>query len=319
MAAFNGKEGHWVTTKDGKHLFIKEDLVDKQEREINEAKEKQKALNDEHKVQDDPVKTNPYYRGLAEEAKKVLAMPEKDFEQLNDKSTALYNLMSKFADAKVAKGELYDALQKANRKIDAEIHMGYVNTGRYDDEVKKSAKRKGQIDYLEGSIWKGSGKATSPKDIKVGDIVDSDQYEFTDQRLAPFVKKGRWKGDYYGVAVVGNGDFSIRVTKVTPGKTTTEITGEKLGGAPMTMTKKIPNSVYLRTFGFPEQIKSVREMPEKSLSEITRKNEAYIRVINAMKKAGYQGSDDKDYNAVIDEFAKLTVREGDLKRAKKKG
>ena len=40
---FNDKDGHWITTKDGKHIFIQEDLIDKQDREI---KEQQKLTND---------------------------------------------------------------------------------------------------------------------------------------------------------------------------------------------------------------------------------------------------------------------------------
>ena len=48
MADFNGKEGHWVTTKSGKHIFISEDLVGKRDREINEQEEYTKKLNEEH-------------------------------------------------------------------------------------------------------------------------------------------------------------------------------------------------------------------------------------------------------------------------------
>ena len=36
MAEFNGKNGHWVTTKEGKHLFIEEDSVSMRDRQIKE-------------------------------------------------------------------------------------------------------------------------------------------------------------------------------------------------------------------------------------------------------------------------------------------
>lgn len=53
MANFNDKDGHWITTKTGKHLFIKdEDAIDKQEREIGEQKELTKKLDDEHNKQE---------------------------------------------------------------------------------------------------------------------------------------------------------------------------------------------------------------------------------------------------------------------------
>lgn len=45
MAKFNGNEGHWITTKDGRHIFIDEDLIDKQEREIKEQQALTKSLS----------------------------------------------------------------------------------------------------------------------------------------------------------------------------------------------------------------------------------------------------------------------------------
>lgn len=48
MAQFKGQEGHWITTKDGRHLFISEDLVDKQEREIKEQQKLTAELNAQH-------------------------------------------------------------------------------------------------------------------------------------------------------------------------------------------------------------------------------------------------------------------------------
>lgn len=40
----DNQKGHWITTKDGRHLFINEDLIDKQEREIKEQEEMTKNL-----------------------------------------------------------------------------------------------------------------------------------------------------------------------------------------------------------------------------------------------------------------------------------
>lgn len=141
MAEYKGKQGRWITTKDGRHLFL-EDEVDKQEREIKESKARQDALNAEHEVKSDPVKDNAYFRGLAEDAKKVLAMPEDDFEKMGDKQTALYEELGKFAKYGVDKGETYEALKKAHHRLEAVVNMAYVNTGRYEDEAKKYGDKK---------------------------------------------------------------------------------------------------------------------------------------------------------------------------------
>ena len=112
-----------------------------------------------------------------------------------------------------------------------------------------TAKRAAQLDYLESSIWKGSGKALSPSDVKKGDIIDLQSYKFKEDNLAPIVIKGMFKGTYNGVGVRGSvKDVSMRVTSVKKGKETTTFTGEKLGGAPVTITIEYPNEYYLRTF-----------------------------------------------------------------------
>ena len=113
-----------------------------------------------------------------------------------------------------------------------------------------SEKRKAQIDNLENSIWRGTGKAINPNNIKKGDVIDLEQYKFNETNLKPTVIKGMYKGEYNGVGVRGSvKDVSMRVDSVKAGKTTTTITGQKLGGAPVTITEEFPNDVYLRTFG----------------------------------------------------------------------
>lgn len=113
-----------------------------------------------------------------------------------------------------------------------------------------TGKRATQLDYLENTIWNGSGKAITPNDIKKGDVIDLVQYKFNETSLKPEVVKGMFKATYNGTNVRGSvKDVSMRVTDVKVGKDTTTIIGEKVGGAPMTITKEYPNDVYLRTFG----------------------------------------------------------------------
>lgn len=140
MAEFNGKQGRWVTTKDGRKVFL-EDEVDKQEREIAEAKKRIDAYNSNN-TKSDPVKSNALYKGLSEEAEKVLSMKDSDFESMNDKYTEIYGILAKFANANINSGDTYERLLKENHRLEAVLNFAYVNTGRYQDEVKKYADKK---------------------------------------------------------------------------------------------------------------------------------------------------------------------------------
>lgn len=141
MAEFNGKQGRWVTTKDGRKVFL-EDEVDKQEREIAEAKKRSDAYNKNRKNESDPVRDNALYKGLAKEADRVLGMKDSDFESMNDKYTEIYGILAKFADANITSGDTYKRLLKENHRLDTVLNFAYVNTGRYQDEVNKYADKK---------------------------------------------------------------------------------------------------------------------------------------------------------------------------------
>lgn len=52
MAEYNGKQGRWITTKEGRHLFIAEDEADRQEREIREREEQTKKFTAEQRGED---------------------------------------------------------------------------------------------------------------------------------------------------------------------------------------------------------------------------------------------------------------------------
>ena len=82
----NSEKGRWVTIN-GKHLFISDDQTEKQEREIAESQKRADEYNKSRQTKVDPVENNPYYRGLAEEAKKVLS--SKDSENRINKGRIL--------------------------------------------------------------------------------------------------------------------------------------------------------------------------------------------------------------------------------------
>ena len=79
MAEFKGMTGHWVTTKDGRKVFISDDPVDKQEREITEQKKRADELNKGYEA---PVDTATYNEAtsLAKEAVGNLVEYQAEFE-----------------------------------------------------------------------------------------------------------------------------------------------------------------------------------------------------------------------------------------------
>lgn len=113
---------------------------------------------------------------------------------------------------------------------------------------KPKTQRDLQIDNLEQSIWRGSGKALNPSSLKVGDRIEGVQYTFQPNVLMPTQKKGAWSGDYAGVPMKFSADNTFQVTSVVSKGNSTTITATKLGGAGGTVKKKIPNDVYLRVY-----------------------------------------------------------------------
>ena len=67
MAEYKGKQGRWVTTKEGRHLFIEEDSVDKQEREIREREESTKKLTAEMRADEDFIEGGHDYPEMGAE------------------------------------------------------------------------------------------------------------------------------------------------------------------------------------------------------------------------------------------------------------
>lgn len=61
----DNQKGHWITTKDGRHLFIKEDLVDKQEREIKEREEQTRRLTNEMRGDTKPTISLKSFRAMS--------------------------------------------------------------------------------------------------------------------------------------------------------------------------------------------------------------------------------------------------------------
>ena len=92
------------------------------------------------------------------------------------------------------------------------------------------------------------GEPLSPNSVKVGNVVDGEIYTFTDLKESPDITRSTWSGEYEGTKIKVSADNAFRVIDVKPGKNKTEIVGEKLGGAPMIVKKKINNDAYLRVY-----------------------------------------------------------------------
>ena len=120
--------------------------------------------------------------------------------------------------------------------------------GGQSGSQKPKSQRELQIDNLEQSIWRGSGKALSPSAVNVGDRIEGIQYSFEPNVLAPTQKKGSWSGDYNGTPMKFSADNYFQVTSVVSSGNFTTITASKVGGAGGTVKKKLPNDVYLRVY-----------------------------------------------------------------------
>lgn len=133
--------------------------------------------------------------------------------------------------------------------------------------------------------------------------------------------------DTYPTRYDGHTNTSRSFDKFKNGYFVREVKFDKDGNVVSDTYKRISKEDYehargadhakMRANDFTSQISSVRGMPEKTLRDIKKKNEAYLDLINKMKKSGYQGSEDKDYNDVITEFSKLSGREYSMKKASK--
>lgn len=137
----NSEKGRWVTVN-GKHLFMSDDPYEKKEREIADSKKRADKYNQSRQEESDPVRNNALYKGLSEEADKVLSAKDSDFESLTEKSVALYQTISKFNKYGIDSGETLERLKKENHRIEEITKDGYVKTGRYEEEIGKLAKKR---------------------------------------------------------------------------------------------------------------------------------------------------------------------------------
>lgn len=183
----NSEKGRWVTIK-GKHLFISDDPYEKQEKEIQDSKKRADEYNKSRQEKSDPVKENAYYRGLAEDANKILSAKDSDFDSLIDKSTALYQTISKFNKYGISSGETYEKLLKENHRIEEIIRDGYVNPGRYESELKKRSQREkvkqDAEDALKARVEKL--KKENPKDYvtKYGIVLKGHNHSLEEMKKA---------------------------------------------------------------------------------------------------------------------------------------
>lgn len=134
------KNGRWITTKTGKHIFI-EDEADRRERQIKEREEQTKKLTAE--------KNNDF----SSEIKGTLDMSEKGFDDMEKKDSALYALFHKMSDAGYEHGDKdFDRVSKAyaqNKKRLFDTAQGV--DGIVDELSEKVSEPSGLLTYNIGS------------------------------------------------------------------------------------------------------------------------------------------------------------------------
>lgn len=129
MAEFNGKQGHWITTKEGKHIFIEEDAIDRQERQIAERKHNTEIATKEHRFSNNLTPATPTQTPKVDYSKigtrtQAVQQFEKDtgvkvtFDPEDDKictKTNLYMVLNTIAEMK----QMYPTQLRFLKRLDA--------------------------------------------------------------------------------------------------------------------------------------------------------------------------------------------------------
>ena len=184
MAVFNGKEGRWVTTKEGKHCFIEgaEDPVEKRDRDIKEQEEKTKSLNAQNRTED--TTEDKLYRalGISKYTDDVPKDLVKEYRELQSKLDTLYKelepetikdddpeirslgILADLFDKYTEKGEKIRKeiaeVQKQKKAVDAKI-KGYGDVFKkfekyqYEKELDAWKKNKPQLKEISAKDYKG--------------------------------------------------------------------------------------------------------------------------------------------------------------------
>lgn len=280
MAEYNGKKGRWITTEGGRHLFI-----EGAEEPINKKSGKKKVK--------------------AEKVDRTDALAKRRAEKRTNAILSKYPLFKdgREPDDVTAKG-LNDALYKFYSE----------NNG---SAVGHTIEDKDGALYIDGNeVFKFDTSTAQEQPVKEPENTAKESNKPEGEPIETYPTQYDAKtSTSMSFDKYGNGYFAREVKFDKDGNvvsdTNSRISKEEYETARGADHKKMSESDFSAT------IADVRKMPETDLADIEKKTTAYIELINAMKKSGYQGSEDKDYNDVIKEFATLSVLEYNKKKGDK--
>lgn len=131
----SSEQGHWIT-KDGKRIFIKEDLIDKQYREIERAQQEYGDMNDSvSEIYTPQYDTKP--------ASFPFGRREKSEKAIEEVKTVINNILKNAKKEQISPADLEDYIW--NR-----IHDNFPYSMSYGDNIKAISNNEGK--YEEDAI-----------------------------------------------------------------------------------------------------------------------------------------------------------------------
>ena len=194
MAKFDTSHGHWITTKAGKHIFIEEDAIDKQEREIAERKHQTQMTTADHKyanaISPTPATQSKDYSKIGTRTQAVQQFQQDTginvtFDPEDDKvctKTNLYMVLNAVAEMKQKYPQQLRFLKNVNAYNDPGTPFGQSFARAYMDNIEINSdvfsKHNPQIQKMYASNTMGANnyhpKGTTAKDIithELGHII----------------------------------------------------------------------------------------------------------------------------------------------------
>ena len=190
MAKFDTSHGRWITTKDGRHIFLAEDDIDRQEREIAERRHKTDIATAEHRYANAVAPTSTTsskdYSKIGTRTQAVQQFQQDTginitFDPEDDNvctKTNLYMVLNTVAEMKQKYPTQLRFLKNVNAYNDPGSIFGKSFAQAYPDNIEINSaiftKHNPQIQKMYASNTQGSNnyhpKGTTAKDILVHEL-----------------------------------------------------------------------------------------------------------------------------------------------------
>lgn len=165
---------HWVTLKDGRKVLIKEDLIDKQYREIARQEEQARELNGLYK---NYIPNDPYRADYTTEADTYGTREEQSKKAIKQVHDVIEDILKDAKDEGITEYRLEDYIWD-------KIHDAFSLSSPYNDGSKVMSNNKGNYDPDAMIDFVSIDIMSTPSGVKVA-LTGSSNYmsEFDDEDL----------------------------------------------------------------------------------------------------------------------------------------